>query len=85
MLATWRDRWTAEVLHEFDQQGWGLEAAQGRQEEAVTRHCRWSGVAPSLSQRAPAVASKSERDAFAEGRIPISAYLRLFSSPPLLA
>jgi hypothetical protein len=31
-----------------------MEAAQGRKEEAVTRHFRLRGVAPSLMQRAPA-------------------------------
>jgi hypothetical protein len=38
ILATWRYRWASEICHEFGQQVTGLEAAQGRQEEAVTRH-----------------------------------------------
>jgi hypothetical protein len=61
VLATWSDRWAAEILPEFGTQVTGLEAAQGRQEEAVTRHFRLSGVAPSMVQRAPACASTSER------------------------
>jgi hypothetical protein len=69
ILDTWSSRWTSEIFHEFDTQVCGLEAAQGRKEEAVTRHFRLRGVAQSLLQHAPAVASKSERYAFAEGRI----------------
>jgi hypothetical protein len=46
-----------------------MEAAQVRKEEAVTRHFRSSCVTQSLTPRAPAVASKSERYEFAEGRI----------------
>jgi hypothetical protein len=46
----------------------GLESAQVRKEEAVTRHFRLSGVAQSLVQRAPAAESKSERYAFAAGK-----------------
>ena len=44
-----------------------MEAAQVRKEEAGTRHCRLSCVAQSLIQRTPALVSKSERCAFAEG------------------
>jgi hypothetical protein len=69
ILDTWSSRWTSEVFHEFDKQVCGMEAAQGRKEEAVTRHFRLSGVAQSLIQRAPAVASQSARDAFAEGHL----------------
>src|SRR5947208_11852308 len=46
----------------------GLESAQVRKEEAVTRHFRLSCVAQSLVQRAPARESKSERYAFAAGK-----------------
>ena len=69
ILETWSYRWTAEVFQEFDTQVCGMEAAQIRKEEAVTRHVRLRCGAPSLIQRAPAVASQSERDAFAEGHI----------------
>jgi hypothetical protein len=69
ILETWRSRWTAEVCHAFDKPVCGLEAAQGRKEAALTRHCRVSGVAQSLLQRAPAGASNSERYAFAAGHI----------------
>ena len=58
---TWSDRWASEIFHEFGKQVTGLEAAQEGKEEAVTRHVRWSGVAPSIVQRAPAGASTSER------------------------
>jgi hypothetical protein len=69
IIETWSYRWTAEVFHEFDKQVCGMEAAQVRKEEAVIRHFRLSCVAQSLIQRAPAVASKSERYVFAEGHI----------------
>jgi hypothetical protein len=69
ILETWSYRWTAEIFHEFDKQVCGMEAAQVRKEEAVIRHFRLSCVAQSLLQRAPAVASKSERYMFAEGHI----------------
>jgi len=69
VIETWSSRWSSEIFHEFGQQVTGLEAAQVRQEEAVTRHFRLSGVAPSIVQRAPARESTSERDAFAEGQI----------------
>jgi hypothetical protein len=61
VLETWSDRWASEIVHEFGTQVTGLEAAQVRQEEAVTRHFRLSGVAQSMVQRAPACASPSER------------------------
>jgi hypothetical protein len=66
---TWSDRWASEILHAFGKQVTGVEAVQVRQEDAVTRPCRVSGVAPSMVQRAPAWASTSERSAFAEGQI----------------
>jgi hypothetical protein len=68
-IETWSFRWAAEVFHEFSKQETGLEAAQVRNEEAVKRHLRLSCLAQSLLQRAPAVASKSEQFAFAEGQI----------------
>ena len=61
VIETWSDRWASEIFHEFGTQVTGLEAAQVRKEEAVTRHVRWSGVAQSLVQRAPACVSTSER------------------------
>jgi hypothetical protein len=85
ILETWSYRWTAEVFHEFDKQVCGLEAAQGRKEEAVTRHFRLSGVAQSLIQRAPAVASKSERYAFAEGQSTFGQKCRVISREVLRA
>jgi len=69
IIETWSSRWTAEVFHAFDKQVCGMEAAQGRKEEAVTRHFRLRCIAQSLIQRTPAVVAKSERDAFAEGPI----------------
>jgi hypothetical protein len=56
-----------EIFHAFGKPGTGLEAAQVRKEEAVTRHCRLSCVAQSLLQRVPASGSTSERFAFAKG------------------
>jgi hypothetical protein len=69
VIETWSYRWASEIFHEFGKQVTGLEAAQVRKEEAVTRHVRLSGVAQSIVQRAPACASTSERYAFAEGQI----------------
>ena len=68
VIQTWSYRWASEVFHEFGKQVCGLESAQVRKEEAVTRHFRLSCVAQSLVQRAPAVESKSERYAFAAGK-----------------
>ena len=85
ILETWSYRWTAEVLHECDKQVCGMEAAQVRKEEAVTRHFRLSCVAQSLIQRAPAVASKSERYAFAEGQITFGQQCRTISRDVLRA
>jgi len=67
IIETWSFRWAAEVCHECSQQGTGLEAAQGRTEEAVTRHLRFSGLAQSILQRTPTVVSTSEQFAFATG------------------
>ena len=69
IIETWSFRWAAELFHEFSKQGTGLEAAQVRNEEAVKRHLRLSCLAQSLLQRAPAVASTSEKFAFAKGEI----------------
>jgi hypothetical protein len=69
VIETWSYRWASEIFHEFGKQVTGLEAAQVRKEEAVTRHFRLSCVAQSIVQRAPACASTSERYAFAEGQI----------------
>jgi hypothetical protein len=85
ILETWSYRWTSEVFHEFDKQVCGMEAAQVRKEEAVTRHFRLSCVAQSLLQRAPAVASKSERYAFAEGHITFGQKCRVISREVLRA
>jgi hypothetical protein len=85
ILETWSYRWTSEVFHEFDKQVCGMEAAQVRKEEAVIRHFRLSCVAQSLLQRAPAVASKSERYAFAEGQITFGQKCRTISREVLRA
>jgi hypothetical protein len=69
VIETWSYRWASEIFHEFGKQVTGLESAQLRKEEAVTRHFRLSCVAQSMVQRAPARESKSERFAFAEGQI----------------
>jgi hypothetical protein len=69
IIETWSFRWAAEVFHEFSKQGTGLEAAQVRNEEAVKRHFRLSCLAQSILQRAPTIASTSERFAFAKGEI----------------
>jgi hypothetical protein len=69
VIETWSYRWASEIFHEFGKQVTGLEAAQVRKEEAVNRHFRLSCVAQSIIQRAPVSESKSERYAFAEGKI----------------
>jgi hypothetical protein len=69
IIETWSFRWAAEVFHEFSKQGTGLEAAQVRNEEAVTRHLRLSCLAQSMLQRTPTVASTSEQFAFAKGAL----------------
>ena len=61
VMETWSYRWASEIFHEFGTQVTGLEAAQVRQEEAVTRHFRLSCVAQSIIQRAPVQQSTSER------------------------
>ena len=79
IMETWSYRWTSEVFHEFDKQVCGMEAAQVRKEEAVTRHFRLSCVAQSLIQRTSALESKSERYAFAEGHITFGQKCRTIS------
>jgi hypothetical protein len=69
VLETWSYRWSSEIFHEFGKPVTGLESAQVRQEEAVTRHFRLSCVAQSIVQRAPTGESTSERYAFAAGKI----------------
>jgi hypothetical protein len=44
VIQTWSYRWASEVFHEFGKQVCGLESAQVRKEEAVTRHFRLSCV-----------------------------------------
>ena len=67
VMETWSYRWASEIFHEFGKQVTGLEAAQVRKEEAVTRHFRLSCVAQSLIQRAPASGTETEKFAFAKG------------------
>jgi hypothetical protein len=76
VLETWSYRWASEIFHEFGKQVTGLEAAQVRKEEAVTRHFRLSCVAQSLLQRAPAIGSTSERFAFAQGESTVGQKVR---------
>jgi hypothetical protein len=61
VLETWSSRWSSASFHEFGQPVTGLESAQVRKAEAVTRPLRLRGVAPSLVPRAPTGESTSER------------------------
>ena len=70
VIETWSDRWASEIFHEFSKPVTGLEAAQGRTEEAVKRHLRCSCVTQSLVQRAPAAGAETESFAFAKGEPP---------------
>jgi len=83
VIETWSYRWASASFHEFAKQGTGLEAAQVRKEEAVTRHFRWSGVAQSLLQRAPTSPSASERFACAQGAITIGQKVRAIAREAL--
>jgi hypothetical protein len=83
VLETWSDRWASESFHEFGKQVTGLEAAQVRKEEAVTRHFRLSGVAQSLLQRVPTSPSASERFAFAQGVITVGQKARAIAREAL--
>jgi hypothetical protein len=76
VIETWSDRWTSEIFHEFAKQVCGLETAQVRQEEAVKRHFRLSGVAQSLLQQAPASGAATERVMFAQGAATIGQRVR---------
>lgn len=69
ILETWSYRWSCESFHEFAKQGCGFESAQVRNEEAVKRHFCLSCLSQSLIQRASCSSSKSERFAFAKGKI----------------
>jgi hypothetical protein len=83
VIETWSYRWTAEIFHEFGKQVTGLEAAQVRKEEAVTRHFRLSCVAQSLLQRAPTGGSTSERFAFAQGESTVGQKVRAIAREAL--
>jgi hypothetical protein len=83
VLETWNYRWASEIFHEFAKQVTGLEAAQVRKEEAVTRHFRLSCIAQSLLQRAPVCPSESERFAFAQGAMTIGQKARAIAREAL--
>jgi hypothetical protein len=83
VIETWSYRWAAEIFHEFSKQVTGLEAAQVRKEEAVTRHFRLSCVAQSLVQRAPASGMASERFAFARGQNTVGQRVRTIARDAL--
>ena len=83
VMETWSYRWAAEIFHEFSKQVTGLEAAQVRKEEAVTRHFRLSCVAQSLVQRAPASGMASERFAFAQGQHTVGQRVRTIARDAL--
>lgn len=85
VIETWSYRWAAEIFHEFGKQVTGLESAQVRKEEAVNRHFRLSCVAQSLVQRAPAIASTSERFDFAQGEITVGQKCRAIGRESLRA
>jgi hypothetical protein len=83
VLETWSYRWASEIFHEFSKQVTGLEAAQIRKEEAVTRHFQLSCVAQSLVQRAPASGAETERFAFAQGEITVGQRCRAIAREAL--
>jgi len=83
VIETWSYRWASEIFHEFGKQVTGLEAAQVRKEEAVTRHFRLSCVAQSLLQRASTSPSASERFAFAQGVITVGQKARAIAREAL--
>jgi len=83
VIETWSYRWASEIFHEFGKQVTGLEAAQVRKEEAVTRHFRLSCIAQSLLQRAPVCPSESERFAFAQGAMTIGQKARAIAREAL--
>jgi hypothetical protein len=83
VIETWSYRWASEIFHEFGKPVTGLEAAQVRQEEAVKRHFRLSGVAQSLLQQAPASGSATERFAFAQGNLTIGQWVQTIARDAL--
>jgi hypothetical protein len=83
VIETWSFRWASEIFHEFGKQVTGLEAAQVRKEEAVTRHFRLSCVAQSLVQRAPASGAETERFAFAQGEPTVGQRVRTIAREAL--
>jgi len=83
IIETWSYRWASEIFHEFGKQVTGLEAAQVRKEEAVTRHFRLSCVAQSLVQRVPASGSTSDRFAFAQGEDTVGQRVRTIAREAL--
>src|SRR5215831_15708547 len=83
VLETWSYRWASEIFHEFAKQVTGLEAAQVRKEEAVTRHFRLSCVAQSLVQQVPASGSTSDRFAFAQGEDTVGQRVRTIAREAL--
>ena len=83
VLETWNYRWTAEIFHEFAKQVTGLEAAQVRKEEAVTRHFRLSCVAQSLIQQTPVSGAETERFAFAQGASTVGQRVRTIAREAL--
>jgi len=85
MIATWSFGWAAEVFPEFSKQGTGLDAAQGRTEEAVKRPLRLSCRAQSVLQRIPTVAPTSEQFAFAKGESPCGQRCRALAREVFLA
>jgi hypothetical protein len=68
VIETWHYRWPSEMFHACSKQVTGLEAAQVRQEEAVTRHCRLRCVAQSFVQRAAARGRTAETFTFADDK-----------------
>jgi hypothetical protein len=67
VMEPWRYRGASDILHAVSQHVPGLEAAQGRPEEAGKRQLRFRCVAQSLVQRAPATGAETARLAFAKG------------------
>jgi hypothetical protein len=82
-METWSSRWAAAILHAFAKQVTGLESAQVRKEEAVTRHFRLSGVAQTLVQRTSASGAETERLAFAQGETTVGQRVRTLARAAL--
>jgi hypothetical protein len=83
VIETWSDRWPSDIFHEVATPVGGLETAQGRTEEAVKRHFRWSGVAPSRLQQAPASGAATARFLFAQGAATIGQKVRTIAQEAL--